>query len=284
MASAQAAYNYDAEQRSTAKTRATLEKLLSRHGYDALVIDTQKSVDAIREGVRASSSVSVDDDEVDAIIQVVLRGLKLAVKRTDWRLGYGKVRDDATVPEVAATLACDAVTLLEEAFSPRGMQAYRNRHRDFIDAMAEFAEQANGGIAGHMDFYGKLGRQVAQAVLDHNIAPSGPELAPVSIHYPEITAAAMEQMVYFIRAGEDGPIKIGIARDPANRLATLQTGHHATLRIVALTAGGSAQEAAYHAHFKAHRLRGEWFDPHPDILAEIERLSPTPTKDSSHGY
>lgn len=38
-------------------------------------------------------------------------------------------------------------------------------------------------------------------------------------------------------------------------------------------------ERAYHAMFKAHRLHGEWFEPHPDILAEIARLTPTPHKE-----
>lgn len=32
-------------------------------------------------------------------------------------------------------------------------------------------------------------------------------------------------------------------------------------------------ERDYHARFAAHRLRGEWFAPHPDILAEIEHLN-----------
>jgi len=34
----------------------------------------------------------------------------------------------------------------------------------------------------------------------------------------------------------------------------------------------AAFERAYHRQFAAHRLHGEWFAPHPDILAEIDRL------------
>lgn len=79
--------------------------------------------------------------------------------------------------------------------------------------------------------------------------------------------------VYFI--GSDmGPIKIGMAIDPKKRIKELQTSHPAKLEILATCPGGQPQEAAYHQQFAAHRLNGEWFERHPDILAEIERLSP----------
>jgi len=238
-----AKFNYEAEKRSIAKTEASLAKLFCGD-YTDLVTDARKTFAAIKDGVRTHHTIS--EDEAEFIIQMVLGGLKTAIKRTDWRLGYGKVRADATVPEIAAHLSYQAVELVEEAFFPRGMMAYRNRHHDFIEAMAEFAEEANGGVAGNMDFYGKLGRQVAQAVLDHKIVSTAPRFVPSGVDYEAITTAAMEQMVYFIRAGEAGPIKIGIARDPGSRLSTLQTGHYETLFIAAITAGGASQEAAYY--------------------------------------
>ena len=83
---------------------------------------------------------------------------------------------------------------------------------------------------------------------------------------------ASEGLVYFIRS-EAGPIKIGKARDPQARLKTLQTSHFAKLEIAATCEGGLPKEAEYHRRFAKHRLEGEWFDPHPDILAEIDRLA-----------
>jgi hypothetical protein len=65
--------------------------------------------------------------------------------------------------------------------------------------------------------------------------------------------------VYFIRAGEDGPVKIGHARDPRRRLAMLQTGNAAPLAIIRLVEGGREEEAAAHAQFAVARLSGEWF-------------------------
>ncbi len=81
--------------------------------------------------------------------------------------------------------------------------------------------------------------------------------------------------VYFIRA-ETGQIKIGMAIDPEARLKNLQTASPVKLEIVATCEGGAEGEAEYHERFAEHRLRNEWFAPHPDILAEVERLS-TPT-------
>lgn len=78
--------------------------------------------------------------------------------------------------------------------------------------------------------------------------------------------------LYFIRS-ETGPIKIGISVDPTQRLRNLQTAHPHKLELICVIAGGGGLEAEYHKRFAAHRLTGEWFAPHPDILAEIERIS-----------
>lgn len=77
--------------------------------------------------------------------------------------------------------------------------------------------------------------------------------------------------IYFI-GGDVGHIKIGVSRSPHSRLAGIQTGSPIPLRILATVTGGFDEERAYHARFAAHRVQGEWFERHPDILAEIERL------------
>lgn len=77
--------------------------------------------------------------------------------------------------------------------------------------------------------------------------------------------------IYFI-GGDMGLIKIGLARDPERRLRTLQCGSPIPLRILASGPGSARDERMYHARFASHRLHGEWFTRHPDILAEIERL------------
>jgi len=80
------------------------------------------------------------------------------------------------------------------------------------------------------------------------------------------------EKVYFI-GSEMGQIKIGMALNPEKRLRGLQTSHPAKLTILATCDGGHAQEHAYHQMFASHRLHGEWFERHPDILAEIDHLN-----------
>lgn len=75
--------------------------------------------------------------------------------------------------------------------------------------------------------------------------------------------------VYFIQGQDDGPIKIGFTRDVAGRLRQLQTGHHDRLRVLRSMRGDKALEAWLHRRFAAHRLTGEWFTPHRDLLRYI---------------
>lgn len=81
--------------------------------------------------------------------------------------------------------------------------------------------------------------------------------------------------VYAIQVGEDGPIKIGIATDPKERLKTLQTAHHRPLRLIGYSvvrrSWALEWERKVHERIKAHRLQGEWFECHRVVqkLAEL---------------
>lgn len=79
--------------------------------------------------------------------------------------------------------------------------------------------------------------------------------------------------IYFIGC-ENGPIKIGMASRVSVRLRMLQLSSPVELTLMATVEGPPSLEREYHKRFAAHRLHGEWFSPHPDILAEIARLSP----------
>lgn len=86
--------------------------------------------------------------------------------------------------------------------------------------------------------------------------------------WDELTGARPKRAsVYFIQAGVGGPIKIGSAVDVDKRLAELQTGCPDLLRIIGTSAGGREAEFALHRKFSAHRIRGEWFYPCPELLA-----------------
>lgn len=82
----------------------------------------------------------------------------------------------------------------------------------------------------------------------------------------------MNGTIYFIRAGREGPIKIGWTASPRSvgrRLSTLQIGCPDRLALVGLRPGSKADEAALHKQFAECRIGGEWFWASHALLREV---------------
>ena len=79
--------------------------------------------------------------------------------------------------------------------------------------------------------------------------------------------------VYFAQSTAGGPIKIGYSASPEARVASLECGSPFPLRVLKTIPGDAKVERSLHDRFAAHRLRGEWFAPHPDLLAFIAEAS-----------
>jgi hypothetical protein len=77
-------------------------------------------------------------------------------------------------------------------------------------------------------------------------------------------------MVYFIQIQDNGPIKIGSAKHPPSRMSMLQIGIPEKLNLVMVLFGDNELERILHRKFNNHRIRGEWFRPHEDILSFIK--------------
>ena len=78
------------------------------------------------------------------------------------------------------------------------------------------------------------------------------------------------KVIYFIRNGEDGPIKVGYTEDNAEyRLKSLQTGNPDELTLLGEIYGSKDDERKIHKKFEKHKLRGEWFNPENDLLSFI---------------
>lgn len=87
--------------------------------------------------------------------------------------------------------------------------------------------------------------------------------------------------VYFIQAGDDGPIKIGYtAGDPEKRLRALQNASAVDLRLLATIEGDQKREVDLHIEFNEHNIRGEWFAPAAPILEFVDeaRANPEPPR------
>lgn len=73
--------------------------------------------------------------------------------------------------------------------------------------------------------------------------------------------------VYFIQAGEGGPVKIGFTDHIGRRISKMQSDNHERLRVIALYEGDQGAEVRIHEQLAAFRLRGEWFSPVENVLS-----------------
>lgn len=69
-------------------------------------------------------------------------------------------------------------------------------------------------------------------------------------------------MIYFIRSGKRGPIKIGYTENNIEgRIRELQCGSPEPLTLMGVMPGDISKEKELHEKFKEHRMVGEWFKP-----------------------
>lgn len=72
-------------------------------------------------------------------------------------------------------------------------------------------------------------------------------------------------MLYFVQAAS-GAIKIGFTNNWAKRFEALRRGTHEKLSALLVIEGSVSDEKSLLTRFAAHRLRGEWFNPAPELL------------------
>ena len=78
-----------------------------------------------------------------------------------------------------------------------------------------------------------------------------------------------EGRVYCILHHERRAAKIGFSADPQKRLRQLQTASADMLTLFDSMKGDRALERAFHDHFAARRLSGEWFDNADHSVADL---------------
>lgn len=71
---------------------------------------------------------------------------------------------------------------------------------------------------------------------------------------------------YIVRAGTDGPVKIGRADDVEARVADLQTANYERLCILRIIDTPFDAEPIFHERFKHLRVLGEWFKFDPEMM------------------
>lgn len=81
-------------------------------------------------------------------------------------------------------------------------------------------------------------------------------------------------MIYFIRDGEEGPVKIGYSKDVAERLVALKSVCGKQLRVLRVIEGDFSKEKSLHRQFAELRLRGEWFTYDPGMMEVGDAVEP----------
>ncbi len=76
----------------------------------------------------------------------------------------------------------------------------------------------------------------------------------------------------YIAAGPDGLVKIGISRNPKQRVVDLTKIERSPVVLLAHAPGEGDHEIAVHAKFVSTRVRGEWFSRSPELTEFTERL------------
>jgi DNA-binding XRE family transcriptional regulator len=87
-------------------------------------------------------------------------------------------------------------------------------------------------------------------------------------------------MIYFVRCALTSRVKIGFSEKPWLRLVKIQVDCPTELSLAAVLDGDVDAERAFHARFKEHRIRGEWFSE-SGSLKEFLREQPTPKRPPS---
>lgn len=79
-------------------------------------------------------------------------------------------------------------------------------------------------------------------------------------------------VVYFVVAGDAGPIKIGFASNLRRRLHGLQTSHHEILKVLGWIEPGSREtERTLHIDLWKHHIRGDWFRSCEEVWTVVGR-------------
>lgn len=80
------------------------------------------------------------------------------------------------------------------------------------------------------------------------------------------------RLVYFTQHPETGAVKIGCSAHLERRFAQLRCDMKADLQLLASVPGDFHDEERLHRQLASHRRVGEWFNPHPEVMAVIRHV------------
>lgn len=80
--------------------------------------------------------------------------------------------------------------------------------------------------------------------------------------------------VYFVQAGDAGPVKIGVSADVDKRITELQVSAPSELRLLAVISDAGADvERRLHTEYADELMRGEWYRPCERLMALVQKVN-----------
>lgn len=81
----------------------------------------------------------------------------------------------------------------------------------------------------------------------------------------------MTGVVYFA-GSSDSPIKVGYTINLDKRISAIKTAAPTPVKLLTSVPGNRKTESYFHARLRPHRLQGEWFTPHSEVLDLISKV------------
>ena len=98
---------------------------------------------------------------------------------------------------------------------------------------------------------------------------------------PRERSEPLGRFVYALLRARDGAVKIGCSNDPARRMVEVAYADGSSVSFLGCADGGIPMEHDAHKRFAAHRLTGEWFNPHSEVMEWVQRVLTTPLPDAN---
>jgi hypothetical protein len=102
-----------------------------------------------------------------------------------------------------------------------------------------------------------------------------------------LSAESPRNAFVYVAQADDGPLKIGITKDPKNRLRALNTGNPAPLNIQLLLECSPCfarmVEQQAHRSLEAYKIKGEWFTA-PLVVAAYHLMRVADEVSGRHSY
>lgn len=165
-----------------------------------------------------------------------------------------------------------------EALGEEGCDRFQRRNAALgylAHAWAWCVERREAGFCAHEDFVDTLmGAGTHRLLVAHGFIVGGgddqPRWTGPDLESDWLGGTPRQTIVtYVVQRGDDGPVKIGRARDLTKRMESLQTGCAESLSVLRTIRGD--HEKVLHAACAPFRLRGEWFAPSPEFFAALGR-------------